>query len=172
MQLIQDIDYRIKGYYREEVYDSNGDVSQVNFYRGYNEETQEYSNLIVSEQDTVTRDTVLGIPNKIVKEITWFKSDGKTMASKTIEKIVNGTQGQEINQHSRSRLVTKAQGYLLQEVGKDNTQDFHLDVMQEREAYIAGSKQPLLDAISSSAKTYLTQEIKDTLTSILNVQYT
>lgn len=171
MELVQEQDYRIKGYYKEEIYNEKGDVATVNYYKTYDSTNKTYSNKKVEESVLIYRDETLGIPTSIEISITWYKSDGSPMASKTIEKIINSQKGQRINQESRTNLITKAQGYLLQETGLPNTQEFGIDVMAEREAYIAGTKQPLLDAITNSTKTYMTQTIKDTLNAILNIDY-
>jgi hypothetical protein len=171
MELVQNEDYRLKGYYKDETYNEKGDVSKVTYYKAYDKTTDQFSNVKVEEDILIYRDETLGIPSSVEVTITWYKSDGTIMATKTIEKIINGFKGQQMNQQSRTTLVTKAQGYLLQELGLANTQEFGTDVMQEREAYIAGTKQPLLDVIANSTRTYMTQTIKDTVSAILNVDY-
>jgi hypothetical protein len=171
MELTEHQDYRIKGYFKEKSYDANGDVVKVEFFKSYNSETSEYSNLKVREIRTVVRDETTGIPNTLTVVITWHKSDGSVFATKTLMKPINGYDGQRMNQEARTILVTQAQGYLLQTIGLINTQEFGTDLMSEREAYIAGTRQPLLDAINNSARVYVTAEIKAALVLILDVAY-
>lgn len=176
MQLLRNIDYRIQGYHKKKVYDTKGDVSEVGFYKTYTPpvtgSTGTYTGLKVKETRTITRDVVLGIPNKIDMLIEWFKGDGVTTAdTKTITKHINSYDGMRMNQEARTNLMTKAQGYLLGEVGLANTQEFGTDVMSEREAYIAGTRGPLIDLINNSSRPYMTTEIKNTLVAILDIAF-
>jgi hypothetical protein len=172
MELIQNQDYRIKGYHKEKVYDNKGDVTQVNFYKNYNPVTESYTELKVRESRTVDRDVTTGVPNKVTVDIEWFKSDGVTKsAEKRLEKYINGFDGQQMNQEARLNLTTKAQGYLLQAVGLENTKELGTDVAVERSAYISGTTQGLIDAVNNSARAYMTPEVKATVVTILNVTF-
>lgn len=172
MKPVQYEDYRIKGYAKEKVYDTKGDLVEVNFYEEYDVPTKTYSRLAVKETRTVTRDVTLGIPELITVDIQFFKGDGTTViATKQLVKPINSHDGMSVNEEARTRLVEKAQGYLLQEIGLANTQEFGADVTTERAAYISGTRQPIIDAINNSARAYLTPTIKATLVAILDVDY-
>jgi hypothetical protein len=169
---LSNIDYRLQGYFKKKTYDAKGDTTLIELFANYDEGTEVYSNLKLKEVRTVTRDATLGIPNKVVVDITWFEDDEVTVyQTKQIIKYLNSFDGMSLNQASRTVLVEQAQGYLLGQVGLADTQEFGTDVMSEREAYIAGTRQPLLDAISASTRTYMTQAIKDQLNTMLDIQY-
>lgn len=172
MELVQNQDYRLKGYHKEKVYDAKGDVIQVNFYKNYDPVTETYTQLKVRENRTVERDVTTGVPNKVTVDIEWFKSDGTTVtAGKQLEKYINGFDGQQMNQNARLNLTTKAQGYLLQTIGLDNTKELGTDVALERAAYISGTTQGLLDAVNNSTRPYMTPEVKATVITILDQTY-
>ena len=172
MELVQNQDYRLNGYHKEKIYDDKGDVVQVNFYKNYNPVTETYTQLKVRENRTVERDATTGVPNKVTVDIEWFKSDETTViAGKQLEKYINGFDGQQMNQNARVNLVTKAQGYLLQSVGLENTKELGEDVGIERSAYISGTTQSLIDAVNNSTRPYMTAEVKATVTAILNVTF-
>lgn len=170
MELTRNIDYRIQGYYKKKIYDVKGDLVSSEFYKSYNEGTQTYSNLKVKEVRVVERDVVLGIPEKITVDIEWYHGDQVT-ETKQIIKPINSFDGMGMNEASRKRLVGQAQGYLLGEVGLANTKDFANDIISERAGYIAGTRQPLIDAINTSAKPYMTAPIKATLVALLDIDY-
>lgn len=165
-------DYRIKGYHKSKTTDNKGDYIKIEYFLNYDESTEEYSGLKVQEIRTVERSATLGIPFKVTVDISWFEEDGTTIIiTKQLVKHINTFDGMAMNQVSRTRLVETGQGYLLGEIGLANTQEFGTDVISERGAYIAGTRQPLIDAINASTRTYMTQAIKDQLTAILDIPY-
>lgn len=171
MELVQNENYRLKGYKTKNVYDTNGDLVAVEYYKNYDPATQTYSNLKVKEIRTIERDVNFGIPFQETVDIEWYKSDGTKIAEKQIQKVKDINEGQDMNQRARTNLTTKAQGYLIQTVGLENTKELGVDIAVERAAYISGATQALIDAVNNSTRTYMTPEVKATVVAILNVTY-
>lgn len=172
MVLTTQEDYRLKGFKKKKTYDAKGDVAIVEYYQDYDEGTGAFSNLKVKETRTVTRDSFIGVAQKVEVLIEWISGDGVTpRATKTLVKPLSSHDGMALNEESRRRLVEKAQGYLLTEVGLENTQEFGGDIIAEREAYIAGARTQIIAAIDASTRVYMTQARKDTLKAILDIDY-
>lgn len=169
MPLIQEVDYRIQGYQKKPTFDAKGDLVSVEYYRHYDESTDEYSVLKVRETRVYTRD-VNTLLKKREMNIQWFKGTS-VMAEKNTVKFYTPEQGYDANKRARRNLINRASMYLLNEVGLTNGKAFLDTVSSAIATYVDGSIQPLLDGISNSSETYMTATIKGTLDTILNVTY-
>jgi hypothetical protein len=171
MILVTNEDYRLKGYFRKNVYNTYGDIEAVEYYAEFNAPTKEYKGLKVKETRVVLRDQTFGVPYEESIDIEWFKSDGTTMANKRLVEVFDENQGQLLNQSARANLVTKAQAYLFQSAGLENAKNFGETYIAERDMYLAGVTNPLITVITNATEPYMTQQIKDNLVLILNISY-
>lgn len=168
--LIQNIDYRLNGYHKKETFDTKGDLVILQYYADYDEQSEVYSNLKVQENRTYERDGVTTLLNKRTISIKWY-SNAKEVASKTIIKYYSKTEGYQANKRSRTNLIDTASMYLVSQVGLDNAKSYLANVSADISTYIDGNITILIATIQSSSEPYLTEEIKGTLVTILNVPY-
>lgn len=172
MELVQNIDYNIQGYFKVNTIDYRGDLITVEYYRNYDGET--YSNMKVKESRTYTRDAN-GILSRRDMLIEWFKNGGDTvMATKNTIKYYTVTEGYEDNKRSRTNIINKASMYLMGQIGVENGKAFLNISKSEINGYISGSIQPLLDLVANTTEVYMIGSppvIKETLNYILNVEY-
>lgn len=178
MSLIQNEDYRIKGYYKVPIVDTLGDVSQTDYYADYDSNTDTYSGLKVREVVTIVRNA-LGIPSSESKQITWYKGDETACYTKEMNKNYEEENGYEVNQVSRQRLVDRASIYLFSsliseygaEQGAAKAYEFLNDVIIGKSEYTSGNKAILVTEIDTSTRDYMTAQRKADLTAILDVSY-
>jgi hypothetical protein len=176
--LIQDIDYRIQGYFKRKTYDSKGDEVLVEYFRDYDPVTKVYSNLMVKEVRTYSRSSLTGIPSQISVAITFYKGDS-IENEKTIEKYLNTTDGISCNEDSRLVLINTASsqfiGSMISEygisAGMDKSKEFISTLSSEISSYKSGAIISLITAINSSQQDYMTTARKSLLTTILNVNF-
>ena len=180
------IDYRCLGLHKEEVFDINGDIVELNLYREYNDATEIYSEIAVKETRVYIRDAVTGILKKRVTDIKWYDEEGGVILTKTqITKYYTSKKGFRANKKARKNLLEKASVYLYgalmavdsntAEVNKDDFEEL-TEIAQAK--YIKSTTQPLIDTITNSTdntkpeyRDYITTGIRDTLLTILNVSY-
>jgi hypothetical protein len=110
---ITQIDYRIQGYKKEKIQNNLGDITTVNFYRDYDDQTQQFSAIKVRETRWHNRNE-MGIPTETTVLIEWFSSDEVTVrATKQLIKPLNSDDGLKVNEQSRARLINKAKVYTI-----------------------------------------------------------
>lgn len=175
MRLTIKDDYRIEGYHKKEVVDTKGDLIEVEYYKNYDENTQEYSTLKVKETKVYERDPVLGLPTKQTETIEWFKSGKTVMATKVFTKHYDAEAGYELNQKAAKRLIKRASMYLASEVGADAAKALFRTFKAEVNAYHElMDRVPLIDAITNHTDPMLNGEFayrKTVLVTILTVSY-
>jgi hypothetical protein len=167
--LLTQIDYRIQGFHKDLVFDEKGDLVEVFYYRDYDPQTKQYSNLKVKESRTYTR-AVSTLLEKREMLIEWYANDA-VIASKNTTKYYSEEQGYKANRVARQNLIDKASMYLLSTVGLNNAKEFLDGVTTAISTYVDGNIQPLLDLISDSSEPYMTPTVKGTLDTILNISY-
>lgn len=165
------------GLHEKSIIDSKGDVVTIEMYLDYDGVT--YSNLAVKEDRVYTRDSS-GVVSKRDTTITYYYED-ETICDEVIfrTKYYSSKAGYNQNKKSRTTLIDSASmwiyGELIVEFGYDegeaNAKYFLDDLNGFIGKYIRGNIQSLIDAISSNSRTYITQDRKDQLNTILNVQY-
>jgi len=171
-QLVQNIDYRILGYHKKEIFDTKGDLATVEFYKNYDPGTDTFSNLRVKETRTYTRDAVTGLLTQRDMTIEWYGGGEILMTTKTTTKFYNAQKGYVANKQARQNLIDKAAMYLVSQVGVPNSKAFWKTVRNEADDYVNASEvTALINAINASTEPYITQPIKDTLVAMLNVSY-
>jgi len=167
MILIQDQDFRLKGYHKVMTENPQGDAAIIEYFRNYTDGTPNY--LKVRETRTYTRNAVTGIPETIDVLIEWFGGDGvSSKINKTIVKHLDMGRGMAKNEKARKRLLNKAKGAAIQLIGMAAGKTFMRNYGTEMSLYIEGDREPLVDGIAASGETQL---FKDTLTAILDVAY-
>lgn len=180
------IDYRVLGLHKEEVFDDKGDIVELNLYRNYNDSTDIYSEIAVKETRVYTRDAVTGILKKRVTDIKWYDTEGEVILEKQqITKYYTSKKGFRANKKARKNLLEKASVYLYGALiaADSNTAEVNKDDFEElteiaQSKYIKSTTQPLIDTITNSTdntkpeyRDYITTGIRDTLLTILNVSY-
>jgi hypothetical protein len=177
MALIQNVDFRIQGYYKVPTVDDKGDTTVTNYYQNYDSGTDTYSNLMVQETVAYNRNA-LGIPESETHTIRWYKG-GVEKASKAFTRNYTEENGYEVNQTSRQRLIDRASIYLFSsliseygaETGAQKAYEFLNDVIIGKTEYTAGNKQVLLTEVDTSTRDYMTAQRKADITNILDVSY-
>lgn len=166
------VNYNLLGYHKQEIFDNKGDLITLRYFREYDEVNDVFSNKAIEENRTYTRDVTTGLLTKRQTTIDWFDESGNNVATKTnVTKYYSAKKGYAKNKRARQNLIDNASMYLLSQVGQTDATAFLRIVKSDINGYVGGDIQPLLDAISSSTETYMTQTIKDTLDVILNVDY-
>lgn len=165
-----------KKYYTEKTYNTLGDLSTIKYFTDV--ENGVYINLEKKEIYTANRDVNTGLVISIGITTEYYK--GKEIIETDFnEKYLNTIEAIEYNQSSRNYLILKASDYLLnnliaeygKETGLTNAITFLNSVTSEREKYILGIKDYLIQAIENSAYDFLTTERKQGLLDIVNVSY-
>ena len=164
----KNIDYNILGYYKEETFDSKGDLVSVNYYENYNGTT--YSDLKVNETRVYERDAITGLLTKRTTTITWY-IDGVEAGTKTTEKYYTAQKGFDRNKNARQNILDKASMYLFSMVGKTDAVAFWKTVKGQADDYKVTGDLALVTAINDSTELYMTGTIKATLDVILNITY-
>lgn len=167
MRLIQDEDFRLKGYHKVMTQNVNGDAATIEYYGDYNGGNPQH--LKVREVRTYSRNAVTGIPESIDILIEWIGSDGvSSKINKSFTKHLDPNRGMAKNEKARKRLLNKAKGAAIQLIGMSAGKTFMRNFGNEMTLYVEGDRQPLIDGIDASGETQL---FKDTLTSILDISY-
>jgi hypothetical protein len=177
MSLLQNIDYRIQGYYKVPIINTLGDISETDYYQSYDSNTDKYTGLMVKEIITTERNA-LGIPSSERKEIRFYKGDVVTY-TKNIERIFTEENGYEVNQVSRQRLVDRASIYLFSsliseygaEQGSTKAYEFLNDIIIPKTEYTAGNRSLLITDVNNSTRDYMTSQRKTDINTILDVSY-
>jgi len=176
---ISNIDINLYGLYKEEIFDSYGCLVEKNYYKNFDGSI--YSDLYIKDTYNYTI-----LSNDLVyyrdEEITWYLTDGSIGFQKSFRKyyIKNGDYTDAIKEgiKRRENLVEIAKSYGLSNItgtyevsgepSLPNSHYFFNSILSEVELYKFGTnKNALIDVISNSSESFLTQTIKDNLVSIL-----
>lgn len=168
-ELVQNIPYDIQGYHKYLTFDNKGDLTGVDYYQGYDPETEDFSNLKVKETRTYTRaaSTLLEKRDMLIE---WYGGT-QVVATKETVKYYTPELGYKANKRARQNLIDTASMYLLSTVGQTDAENFLDGVATAISTYVDGHIQPLLTLISDSAEAYMTATVKANLDGILNVAY-
>lgn len=179
-------DYRLFGLAKQEIFDTNGDIKELNFYRNYDDVNDLFTQIAVKEFRTYTRSTATGLPTKRVTDITWYDENGNVILTKSnVTKYYSSDKGFKANKRARQNLIDKASMYLfgaLMQIdattAEANVENFEALSNNASNSYIKSNMQPLIDIITNSTdntknefRSYMTVGIRDTLLTILNVTY-
>lgn len=185
-----DKDYRLKGYFKhdrdtfltnpsESAFDVKGDLVKVRYYKNYDETTDNFSDLAVSEDRTYIRGTDGLLKKRTINHKWWI--NGEIVGEKITVKHYDKIKAYKLQKRASKNLVDRASIYLFQKLIIDNngddltgmtkSRDFLREIATEKDNYIDQDKQPLLDKIQNTTNSDITQEIKDALISILNISY-
>ena len=164
----KDIDYNLLGYQKQEVFDTKGDLTTVNYYQNFDGVT--YSDLKVKEESIYTRDVTTGLLIERDTTITWYLDEVES-GTKTTKKYYTATKGFVNNKRARQNLIDKASMYLFFQIGKTDARIFWGLMKGFVDDYVATGDLALVTAINDSTELYMTGVIKATLDAILNVVY-
>lgn len=185
-----DKDYRLKGYFKhdrdtflinpsESAFDVKGDLVKVRYYKNYDETMDTFSDLAVSEDRTYIRGTDGLLKKRIINHKWWL--NGEVVGEKTTVKHYDKIKAYKLQKRASKNLVDRASIYLFQKLIIDNngdnltgmtkSRDFLREIATEKDNYIEQDKQPLIDKIQNTTNSDIAQEIKNTLTTILNISY-
>ena len=159
------VDYDILGLHKERIL-TNGELLLVKYWKSKIDGI--YQDLAVKEERVYNRDQY-GLPTTRDMHITWYLEDWSIGMEKDTVKYYTIQMWYVENKQRRTNLIDDASMYLLSQVWVANAQDFSAAVDVQRNIYIAGAMQPLLDYIAGATQSYMTQTIKDTLTTILTI---
>ncbi len=176
------------GLFEKGVIDSKGDVTLLEMYKDYDEETEEFSNLAVKETRTYYRNSV-GIVTKRLIVIKWYRENGCIASrDKEFTKFFNAVEGLIQNQKSRTNLTNQAglwvTGDLIAEYGAEagetKAQEFLESITEQAVIYKnAIDIAPLVAAVNNTTYDYMTEDSqqypgvsrKDVFNGIINISY-
>jgi hypothetical protein len=166
-----------KKLYLDTKYNVKGDIEKQSFFMD-SDENGTLFNQCLEKMFVIARNNKTGIPlNQTIVSKT-IKGDEITQTeTQTIHFTLK--RGMEINQESRNQLIMESQNQFLIDLLKDYTPEQSLiygkqlidDSSMQREKYILGSIEPLIDFINNYNETFMNQTRKNLLISILNVTY-
>ena len=179
---ITNVNYNLLGLHKKEYFDSNGDLNKLELYVNYNQATDVYTNLAIKEDRVYTRDSNTGLLTTRSTDITWYDMDGGVNATKSNQtKYFSAKKGFVANKRARQNLVDNASMYLysqlMQNNGGDKTlTDTQIDAFEDmtdsaQSKYIKSNANPLLDIVTNTTESYITEAIRTVLLSILDVSY-
>ena len=167
-----------KNYYVQKEYNQFGDVIKVNYFADIDESTGQMFNLTFSETIVINRNNNTGIPT--IKTVTrdQVKINEVVFSEVFIERF-DKAKGMELNQTGRTNLIYKAQQYTVDKLVETHGEnqgvtygiEFLNSVSDERAKYIIGIIEPLISSIQNCTLTFITEEIKTELQTILNINY-
>lgn len=161
----ENIDFSIFGLHKEEIISSGGFLTDIKYWKSYDGTT--YSDLWVHEhRDYAVDGDGLAITRTMT--ISWYLTDNTIGYTRVYPlKYYNKTQSIEEGIIRRNNVLAKAKVYCIDTLGLNYSFDFLNYLKQYIDLFTQGYTQPLRDAVASSTKPYLTQEIKDNIVQIL-----
>lgn len=157
------LDYDILGYHKKRTI-IKGELTCVEYYKHYN--GVDYSDLVVKEERAYTRNDI-GLVQYRILTITWYLEDNTIGYIKSHKKFYSSSESIDEGLTRRGNIINDAKVYILSLTGQSYGFDFMTSLKSQIELYTQGYKQPLYDAILSSTKPYLTEQIKNNLIDIL-----
>ncbi len=131
--------------------------------------------LINSEEDEVVKETRVFTRDEnhfvISRQTTieWFLTDGSVGESKTWIKTYSAEEAIVEGEIRRKNVIDAAKYQMFASVGKLYSFDFLLGVKTQMNYYIDGYTTPLISAINTSTKPYMTIEVKQAIIEILTL---
>lgn len=162
------LDYNLYGLHKKRTI-VKGELVLVEYYRDYNYSANTYSDLVLKETRSYTRDGINIIVHRDMV-IDWYLEDGSIGASKVMpRKFYSPEEAMEEGYIRRKNMLAFAKTVLLRELktlyGEPTNQTYAFDLLlslsTQMKYFEEGYTQPLRDAINASTKPYLTQDIKN-----------
>lgn len=168
------IDYDILGLNKKRII-VKGELKQVEYYKNYIHSSNTYSDLVVLETREYFRNEI-GIVQYRNMTCNWILNDNTTGLTKNFTKYYTQEEGIQEGIDRRSNMIAFAKTSLLEGLkviyGEPTNQMYSFDMLTsvrtQMDYFIQGYTQPLRDAVSASTKTFLTEEIKQSIIEQLN----
>lgn len=158
-------DYTKLQLHDEETIDATGQLTNINYYTNYDGTT--YSGLAITEAHVYTRDPNTDLLEYLTYNINWLLSDGSVGATKTKIQYYNFTYAIAEGKTRRANLIAQVEGYVLNTVGLTNGIAYMTELSTYIDAYILGTKQPLITQVTNSTDSFLTPTIIAQIVSML-----
>lgn len=159
----ENLDYDIRGFHKKRTI-VKGELLIVEYYRNFDGTT--YSDLIVQETRTYNRNGI-GLVQTRNLNIKWYLKDNSIGCEKNTIKYYTSSEAIDEGIIRRKNIFADAKTHLLETIGQTYAFDFLLSVKTQMDYYIEGYKQPLIDAVNNSTKTYMAAPIKSAVANIL-----
>lgn len=165
----EDIDYNIRGLYKQILINSYGEMYEANYYREYDGIT--YTTLVVSESRIYTRNTTTGLAIYRIQTSSFYLTDGTVGTVKTTKKYYTPQLAILEGETRRTNMIGNAKVYLIGAAGLANAQSVLVSLIDPIVIYVNGFTTPLITGIQNSASTYsfMTASIINELVAILSV---
>ena len=184
-------DYRIIGYYKKDedtfltdapnsAFDEKGDLVKVQYFQDYDEVTKSFLKKRIEENRVYERNAI-GLLTKRTIEHKWFDEFENEIGNKTTIKVYSSAKAYSLQKRASEVLINRASIYLIGAIATNNSGDYALamqkakqfleEVSTEKSLYIDQNKELLLTAITNTTNADITQDIKNTLIQILNINY-
>jgi hypothetical protein len=161
----EDIDYDILGLHKERIIEQ-GWLTSVKYWKNYDGIT--YSDLYVHEHRKYNVDGNTGLTITRELKVEWYLTDDTIGYTRTYPlKYYNQTEAIDEGITRRNNVVAGAKVYCINTLGLNYSFDLLNSVKTQLDLFIQGYTQPLRDAIATSTKPYLTQQIKDNIVALL-----
>jgi hypothetical protein len=157
------VDYDILGLHKKRTL-IKGELRIIEYFRNFDGNV--YSDLIVKEERTFIRNEILMALYRIQKS-TWYFEDGEEGLVKEYIKYYTPETSLQEGITRRTNIIDQCKIYMLHSVGRENGYDFLQSLKSQRDLYVEGFRQPLLDGVLTSVKSYLTEQIRTDLLEIL-----
>ena len=152
-----DLNYDILGLYKNRIF-NKGELNRVEYYGEYDPLSQQYSNMVVSEDRVYYR--INEMVYKREMEINWYFDDGTTGATKNTIKYYTPEEAIVVGERRRSKVVavlkTNTVGVIMgvsgmtQQEAETLTKPFLATYADQISQYIQGYEEPLKTAILTS----------------------
>lgn len=170
-----DLNYDLLGLHKYEYIEMvdplhKGEMTKVEYYKtlaGDPNNIANYSNLILTEHRSYTRDGATALLIYRDQTIEWYLEDGTIGETKKKRKFYQLKDSIEEGQTRRDNIITFAKLYLLQQIGLANGQFLLAEITPYITTYLQGNHQPLLDALAVSPDAFWTPTIRATTIAIL-----
>ena len=107
------IDYDILGYHKERIKEQ-GELTQVNYYRFYDETTRTFSDKVIEETRTFFRSQT-GLPVKRYLTIKWFREDNTIgCIVENRPKFYSSEDSLEETETRRKNIITQVKKYIFE----------------------------------------------------------
>lgn len=150
------IDYDIMGFHKKRTI-IFGELRKIEYYKSYDNGI--YSDIVVDEtRDYVRDDNGLVQYRNLVSR--WYLSDETVGNTKSSIKYYSLTESIQEGIERRSNVISLTKAYVLVNLGQLYSFDLLSSVKNEIQLFLDGYTQPLRDAITTSSKAYLNNNIK------------
>lgn len=162
----ENIDYDIYGLHKERIISHDGFLTDVKYWKNYDGQT--YSDLYVHEKRVYNIDSQTGLSITRQMSISWYLEDDTVGYTREYPlKYYNQQEAIEEGIIRRNNIISKAKVYCINQLGLQYSFDLLNSLKSQIDLFNQGYTQPLRDAVQSSTKPYLTQQMKDDIVAIL-----